>query len=154
MSKGIELHPTLGVNPRLTVCPRCGGDGPELMLLGRRNHKFSCKQCGTTSYSARKCLRCAADGRYPYDGIAVELEASERVPGSLCASCEQEAAGHKAIVEAGGIYWQCESCKQSGVIRPSPFTEMVRAAAGIAAPNPVGARFTKADCPVCGPHKV
>jgi len=41
----MKLHPELGVNPKLTICPRCGGEGDELVLIGNHTGVFKCPAC-------------------------------------------------------------------------------------------------------------
>lgn len=139
----LRLHPDKGVNARLTFCPRCGGDGLDLLLIGANDMVTTCRVCGAVSYGERKCLKCgertAVDTR--------QLEEHEKLPGSLCPACEAE----NAIIAQGGVYWRCADCKASGIIKPSLFAEQVRAAHNLPAPAPCGVEFTRAEgCPVCG----
>jgi len=54
----IHLHPTLGVNPKLTYCPRCGGESNELVLIGDRTAKMQCQDCNTLNLCATNLLTC------------------------------------------------------------------------------------------------
>jgi hypothetical protein len=42
MSDHIVLHPKHGLAPHLTVCPNCGKDGNEIMLMGIKEFKQIC----------------------------------------------------------------------------------------------------------------
>ncbi len=52
---GLTLHPKKGVNPRLTFCPRCGGEGQSLMLIGVHDKKGTCSVHGTVYGAQFKC---------------------------------------------------------------------------------------------------
>jgi hypothetical protein len=81
----IRLHPTLGVNPRLTICPICGGDGNELLLIGDTRYKYICTRCEMTYIGRpeKKECRCGA-----YDSYRKEpLEDNEKFPGEPCSDC-------------------------------------------------------------------
>lgn len=156
----IILHSRLGVNPRMTVCPRCGGDGDKLMLLGSQNYKYTCRyaNCGLTHYgkptgaAARTCPGCGLAADWVN---RTELDDNERLPASApCRKCQAEIDEHKKVVAEGGIYFRCKDCKAQGVIRANELTAKVRAHAKIEPPNPVGVEFAKDDCPSCGPNKV
>lgn len=144
----IRLHKDKGVNPYLTYCPRCGGDGPDLLLIGAHDRVYKCQGCGMTHFGGRPkgglCQECGGS-------VAFErkLEDREKLPGNLCAACEKEIEEHKKVVEAGGIYFKCADCKIEGVIKQNEFTERVRKQIGIEVPKPCGVEFTKADCPKC-----
>lgn len=145
MGGSILLHRTKGVNPYLTYCPRCGGDGPDLILVGTREFVAQCTGCELTVFGGGKCPKCNRTTTF-----VRKLEERERLPGSLCAACLAEVMLHKEIVAAGGVYWKCVDCRAEGVIKAeAPFAAQVRAAHGIEAPAPCGMEFTKADCPKC-----
>lgn len=150
MSNSIYLHPKLGVNPRLTYCPRCGGENGHLLLLGTTNKVYMCQGCGTPNIGKPKngCGKC---GHYdvPFER---ELRPNERLPGDFCGTCRQEMKEHRAEVAAGGVYFRCSDCPAIGVIRADhPFAKAVRKAHGIEAPDECGVEFSKAEgCPVCG----
>jgi len=155
MDKGIELHPTLGVNPRMTFCPRCGGDGPELVLVGRDNAKYTCPECGAVHLGRpdnvpeqlyRGCQKCGS--RYDRGWERRELSEFEKLPGSLCADCEKEIEEHQELVAQGGVYWRCAECGKQGVIRAGDYASAVRESAKIAAPDPVGVEFER-----CSEHE-
>jgi len=160
----VDIHPTRGLNPHLTFCPRCGGDGPDLILLGTREKLWQCNNCEAKIFGHRqseKCPKChEGGGRQPYTSSGFtfvrNIGEHEKLPGSLCKGCEDELAEHKVIVAAGGIYWKCKDCHASGVIRGgSGLAEEVRRVSKIEPPNPVGFEFTKVEgCPSCGQKEV
>ncbi len=151
MTDSIRLHPVHGVNPKLTYCPRCGGEGQDLVLIGADDDKFTCAVCGTTSFGARKCLKpdCgSANGRRE------KIGERERLPGGLCAACEAEVDVHKREVAAGGVYFRCTDCGAQGVIKAGvPFSRDVRKAHNLPPPAPCGVEFSKDDCPQCSETK-
>ena len=142
----IQLHPTLGVNPHLTFCPRCGGKARELMLIGNRTQKLRCNACGSLIFghrSSEPCPRCKVRGDFTHEG---RIEENELLPGDLCEQCEKEVALHKSIVAEGGIYWKCKGCAQSGVIKgTSPICAAVREKMNIPPPGPCGTEFDKCE---------
>jgi hypothetical protein len=145
----IPLHPKLGVNPRLTVCRRCGGNTNELVLLGNRNKVMKCTSCNALNYGSRASDKCSACSQRSLE-LDHELSDAERVPAMApCDACAKELDEHAAVVADGGIYFRCADCRASGVIKKSPFADAVRAAHGLEAPAPCGVEFTKADCPKC-----
>lgn len=152
MSNHIRLHPKLGMNPRLTCCPRCGWESSELLLLGATNKVYRCQECNTPNIgkpNARDgCGKCG-HWNVPFER---ELDASEKLPGSICDDCEKEMKEHKDEVAAGGVYFKCSDCSTTGVIKAGhPFAEHIRATMKIEAPEPCGAEFSKATgCPTCG----
>lgn len=144
---GILLHPTKGVNPYLTYCPRCGGDGRDLILVGRKDSVNECRACKLTVFGGGPCPKCGMSTEF-----VRKMEDREKLPGGLCEACEKEEAEHEAAVAEGGVYFKCADCGVRGVIKASaPFAAKVREAHGIAAPKPCGVEFTKKDgCPQCG----
>lgn len=111
----IVLHKTLGVNPRMTFCPRCGGDGQELVLLGIANFHGYCQQHGHV-YGARgnKCPieRCGNNLR-----DVKELLDCERVPGyDICDACTKTVEMQKKVISEGGIAFRCKGCGTEGAI--------------------------------------
>ena len=169
----IQLHKTKGVNPFLTTCPRCGGTGPEIILVGSRDYKDICEVCGQVYIGGADpktkregCLRerlGANDEKVRCNSVHFRresLEENEKLPGGLCHDCEAELKVHEEVVAAGGIYWKCADCKRAGVIKhTSPLAGLVRKDAGIEPPDPVGVEFAKEpinglSCPACGPDAI
>ena len=152
MSDSITLHPTLGVNPRLTFCQRCRGEANELLLLGNQDSVYTCEGCGQPHIGRPAKGRCVTCDSYAVKKTRT-LDEHERLPASSpCDSCLKEIEEHRAVVAAGGIYIRCADCRAEGVIKSSsPLAAEVREAHGTAAPEPCGIEFTKeAGCPTCG----
>ncbi len=146
----MRLHPKKGLNPHLTVCPRCGKDGPELLLLGAVNKIYKCTPCNT--YFIGKpdggaCPKCCVQVQFDRD-----IHDNEHLPGDHCDECKEELEVFNKVVEEGGIFWKCDDCKQTGVIKAAnPLSKAVRKKMEIAAPKPCGVAFTKKECPACNP---
>lgn len=146
----MQVHPTKGLNPRMTCCFRCG-EGIGVVLLGALDTKGTCNNCGSLVYGARgECPQCHKSEGYSNREPIGEHEV---IPIGLCDKCEQEAKDHAKIVADGGIYWRCTSCKKSGVIKANEFTAEMRKLNNYPAPIPFGVEFTEKDCPVCGPKE-
>jgi len=156
----IELHPEKGVNPKMTYCTRCGGETSELILVGRRDYVETCRDCGMACFGGRQPKKehdksgCRSSGGWEKRPIGE----NERLPSTgVCSSCETELNEHVEIVAAGGIYFKCEACPATGVIRPSSGLakkvreahEMSDAVDGVF-PS-CGVAFDSKNCPVCGP---
>jgi hypothetical protein len=149
----IELHKEKGLNPHMTVCQQCGQD-IGLMLLGSADSLLTCNDCGKTTVGKRKARTCAdpeCKGRLTFKE---ELADTSRFPGGLCDVCKLERDTHAKFVSEGGVYFKCDDCNATGVIKSNSFTQEVREKHNIPAPNPVGVQFTKADCPACGPDRI
>ncbi len=154
MGGSIRLHPKLGLNPHMTVCPRCGKDGPEIVLLGAQNYIYTCPSCEARSIgypNFGKCPKCSSIMTRDR-----QIEEWERLPGSICDECRQKQAAAEAVVKDGGVYWRCVDCKSSGALRKCDYSERVRLAHGKGTryEGPCGVELSKRDCPVCGPNKV
>ncbi len=153
MNGSIRLHEKLGVNPKLIKCLNCNDDTGTLALIGTATVKecVSCKKAWCPDSKLRHSPCCDADLKVVPQGESIYT-------GEICDNCkkaaEGERAAHKALVVAGGIYWRCADCHQSGVIRASSkFAADIRAIHGIEPPGECGVEFTKADCPICGPKE-
>lgn len=145
MSGNLILHPEKGVNPRLGVCTRCGEEH-SVILLGKWDRYFHCAECHTVTIGAshKHCGKCeGARGHF------TPIGEFDRLPAGLCLVCETEVKEHDAIVAAGGVYWRCEDCQQSGVIRPNEFAAAVRATHGLTNGEPCGVTFDKTTCWAC-----
>lgn len=121
----LRLHPTLGVNAKLTFCRRCGKDGNELLLIGAYDSIRKCNNCkieliGFTSTA--QCPKCKQSG----STFVRTIGEYEKLPSnSLCDTCQKEVDEHKALVEAGGVYFKCKECNNTGVIKPSPLQQLL-----------------------------
>lgn len=146
--KDIRLHPKLGLNVHMTICPRCGGDGQELLMLGISNLVVTCPHCGTTTLAARKGAACPKCKKSTRDGKSRELEEHERLPGSLCKKCEDEIQELNAEVARGGVHIRCKSCGMEGVIKAeTPMAIEVRDHFGFHNGEPCGVEVDQ--CPKC-----
>ena len=146
---GIELDPVKGVNPKLCYCPRCGGESPELVLVGKRDYVDICLKCNMHAFGGKprggKCPSCKTNVGWRRR----KLEDGERLPGGPCKSCKDEIDEHDSIVRAGGVFWRCVDCKQGGVIRKNDFATAVRDEHGLTNGEPCGVEFSEVDCPAC-----
>lgn len=151
----IMLDPERGLNPGLTCCPRCGGEGNEIALVGLAK-LWKCGRCGAVHVEQgkrppRKCQKCG-HGLFSFvedfDGWKHKVAGSEP-----CGRCKKELAKFIEIVKAGGVFWRCKDCGAEGVIRAGEFAELVRKKTEIEAPELCGVEFDKNDCPSCGPLK-
>lgn len=72
MSGHITLHPTLGVNPRMTTCDICG-EGASILLLGGRNWRETCAGCGAVVYGginrSSPCPKCGSAESHSRESI-------------------------------------------------------------------------------------
>ena len=159
MSGSILLHPTKGVNPKLTICQWCGGDAPELALIGRHDSIYKCNDCDMKLYGGKslykqKCPKCGQTGRWTFDR---KIGDYERLPGGPCDTCKKKIeaqnkrmADSEAEVAAGGIFWKCEKCGSEGAIkRTHPICAAVRKQMNKPTPERCGVAMTPEECPVC-----
>jgi hypothetical protein len=155
MSGSITRHKTRGVNPRMGACPRCGKDNGEILLIGSRERKVTCRSCGTVNYGVSGRAKCGKCGQYMADGKIETIEEHERIPSHLCDDCAKEIEEHKKIVADGGVFWRCSHCRSEGVIRKSDFAMAVRRANKLDTEpyQPCGVEFNEKDCPACNKEK-
>lgn len=144
----------------MTICPTCGKDGPELLLLGDSDYLFKCRNCDMHILAGKRgpesCPKCKAH-RTSRSEFSLErrLDEFEKLPGSLCDACKKNQDEIKAAVVAGGVYWRCKDCRASGALQPhAAMAKHVREQMKIAAPEPCGIEFSVKECPACGPNKV
>lgn len=152
MSGSIRLHPTLGVNPRVMKCEKCGKDY-GVAMLGMSNIVWSCNSCGSKTLAggaepvSQPCQKC---GGRSYKRERT-LGDHEMLVSGFCDDCIKEQDEHRSIVQAGGLYFRCSDCHAGGVIKDSEFTREVRSKMNKPAPELFGIEFSKKDCPACGP---
>jgi len=186
---GVTIHPEKGVNPFLTYCPRCKGEAPEIVLVGADDGIYQCdaglseggphRMVGRPrpTMDSGDCQQCGHLARWSRVGT---LKEGQRIQATQpCDACLKELAEWKEVVEAGGVYFQCEDCRATGAIKvTAPLAQLVReshqkqreeedktvqpgryttasqkkgdAMVYIAC----GVAFTKKDCPACGPDRV
>ena len=154
----IMLHKEKGINPYMSYCQRCGGEAEELLLIGANDKVYQCTKCSKKYIGktfSRTCQDKSCNGYLKYIG---HLEDGIRLPASEpCNACQQELKEHKEEVAKGGVYWQCNKCGSSGVIKAtSGFSAEIRKVHNIFAPEPCGIDFTdeaEKYCPVCSKGK-
>ena len=149
MSKPILLHPEHGVNPFMTFCPRCKGESPEIMLVGKMDSIRSCGGCDVKLIGftpGQKCPNCGSNG--PHGPIERHLRQGERLPGTEpCEACKAELAEWEKIIKGGGLYFRCE-CGTEGVIKgESEFSKAGRKEHSTPAPELMGVNLDQ--CPNC-----
>jgi hypothetical protein len=139
----ITLHPRLGFNPHMCYCPRCGGESPELMLIGNRTNVRECSGCKKELIGFMSSERCPTCGELA-GAIIRTIGEHDKLPGGLCVACQEEVHKEEAIVKAGGVYFRCLECGKRGVIiASSRLAKGVRKTMKIAAPAPCGVEFGK-----------
>ena len=107
---GIPLHSTRGLDPHLTFCPRCGGEGTGLTRGALVKYKLP---------DGRILIAQAGQGGKAAEDAGVqlnnckklEIKEGERVPDNEpCAACKKELDAHAGWVARGGIYFKCKEC--------------------------------------------
>lgn len=153
MTESVILHPEKGLNPRVTVCMRCGKD-VGLVLLGKNEKIYRCNKChivhigkpnnSTHFKGGYDCVRDGCTGTLIYERDCAD---HEKIACEICNDCAKEQEEHAEVVKNGGIYFKCK-CGATGVIKPScELASLVREKTGIAAPDPVGIELEQ--CPGC-----
>jgi hypothetical protein len=147
----IDLHPKLGLNPRLTYCPNCHGEGRGIVLLGNKNFRGECSEHGTMWAIGPRTKKCLVKGCGRTLTEHRELEEGERVADhSLCEGCEAASEAVRKELEAGGLPTRCRRCGTEGVMRITPETreviEKIRA-------EGYGGVVVE-DCPLCQEKEV
>ena len=144
---------------QLTFCPRCGGEGKELIMTGNRRAVTTCPSCNTQNFGSRQSDTCGRCNHELRGGSSRKMEEKEKLPGTtVCDKCKAELKEHKNIVLAGGVHFRCKDCSCVGVIKnTSEFAAKVRKAHKLSEPDDdgnykeCGVEFTKAEgCPACG----
>jgi len=154
----IYLHPTKGVNPRLTICRNCGKD-VGVALLGSREGLYTCTSCGTHSIGGRPgkdrpghlgssiCPKCEASDSYVRER---SIEDGEKLPIELCDECKKLEDDTAQMVREGGVYFKCAKCGSAGAIKGTHELAIeVRKKLEVEAPKPCGIEFDEKTCPVC-----
>jgi rubrerythrin len=140
----IYLSPKHGINPCLTYCRRCGGDTPELLIVGNA-HKHICRNCKAVHVGRLKDGRCHFCGNTDFESSEIDGWKDRFPAQELCEKCKADIAELKKEVELGGVPWKCSKCKSDGVIKHnSPFAIEFRKEHPIA-----GIDFNGLHCPVC-----
>lgn len=151
----MQLHPKLGVNPKLTVCVHCGKEMDELVFVGAHTSVFRCDGCGVNHIGGLPRNRRCHCGSRSFTK-AGEIGEHDRLPASrLCDECQAKQDETDRAVAEGGVYWRCVVCGSAGAIKStSEYALAIRQAHGeefTKAPyKPCGVEFDKDNCPVCG----
>lgn len=150
----LSVHPTKGLDPRLTYCRRCGGDCEELTLGAIRKGTLPNGQLVyadvRSKYKLAQELLESGDINHKGDITWSSLDDYEKVPVTEpCNSCKSELLIEAEEVKKGGVYIKCIACGVRGVIKAETnLAKEVRANTGIQAPNSVG--LESAGCGVEG----
>lgn len=144
MSDMIPLTKDGGLDPRLTYCPRCGGECNEIIVGDNRLITHS---SGQKAIAPRgKTSKVMKQLGWSRSDCQVGMVPEGRLPATQpCDSCNKELEEWGKIVADGGVYWQCASCDKTGVVLPSEFANLVRAKHGIDPPGPCGVEFMTCD---------
>ena len=152
------LHPEKGVNPRLTFCMQCGGDGEDLIMLGANESKYTCPECGCVHYGRPDKRQCGQCGQHFHrdNWRREKIGEYEKLPASRpCALCREKNEECAKVVAEGGIHWRCKDCGSAGAIRAaSELAIDIRKQMGIEAPAPCGVEFDKKSCPACSEYAI
>lgn len=145
----IPLHPTRGVNPRLTFCPRCGGDGRELILIGANDKVITCPHCGMNAIGFKTTQLCPSCKKRLSGGKVRTLEDHEKLPGGLCLKCEEEVKKVEELIKDGAVHVKCKKCGMQGVLRKDhPLAIQARNHFNLHNGEPCGVEVD--SCPQCG----
>jgi len=147
--RGIRIHPEKGLNPHMGMCPRCGEENGEVILVGAEDGVYECRSCNLIHYGRPTGGKCAKCGERV--GVRTRvLEDGEKIPTGLCDECKAKDEEVRKVVAEGGVYWKCAECHSQGALRgTSELAKAVRKTSKIPAPKPVGIEFTSKECPVC-----
>lgn len=141
------LHPRKGRNTRKLVCPRCSKSSGEI-ALGCKEFAAICQSCKSFNIgldvNTSKCPSCFAQGLKP------EFVPEEMALPKMCDSCLEEMAAQRAVLERGGILWQCEVCGNTGTLGGNhQMAKDVREKTGVKPPDACIAILDETTCPVC-----
>ena len=142
----IELDAELGVNPHLGMCPKCGKDNGEILMIGQRKTKLKCNNCESVIYGHRRsepCPKCGERDNFTHWG---SIEEHDKIPTSLCSDCLKEREEQAKLVAEGGIYFKCAKCSTTGVVlKHAGLAKAVRKQMKIKAPAPCGVQFESCE---------
>lgn len=111
----IRLHSTLGLNPRLTICPICMETGDDLMILGSVNAKYKCPDCGAMNIGLNDGCCCKCGNYIRGNAERTELRDDEKINlGHPCRKCED-------LMKQGIIFRVLEDGAQKKIIAEQPY---------------------------------
>ncbi len=134
----IPINPKKGLDPRLTYCGRCGCETNEIIigdnrLMENTDGQKALAPRGQTTQIARKL---------GWDHYTVNEVPEGKLPATEpCDSCKAELIEWDEIAKAGGVYFRCDECKQSGMIKPSDYATVLRKHTGTEPNDPCGVTF-------------
>ena len=138
----IPISPERGIDPHLTTCIRCGGEGQDIILGVLMTNVDN---DGDTHYCPRgKTGRHVKDlprGKYFMGRWTEVTDTNLRIPSGLCKDCDAEVKAHAKVITDGGVFFHCTECGRQGVIRPGVFADEVRRVNKAATPKPCGVEF-------------
>ena len=137
----IPLNKDGGLEPHTLLC-RCGksaGLTIGVIMVGEDSHgnKHMINRGGGSRFNAQR----RRDNLEEVHGWThVPEDQREIVSNTLCKDCEDEQELHREIVSNGGIYFKCEKCPVTGVLKAS--SELAIAVRKqTPAPAPIGIEF-------------
>ena len=148
MAKGdILLHKEKGLNPYMTYCPQCLGEGRDIVLVGARNKVITCPSCGINAIGFTHSQRCPKCKEKLTGGKSRTLDDHEKLPGSLCQACEDKMKASEAEVKRGGVYVKCKCGMQGAIKADHALAKDTRDRLNLHAGEPCGVEIT--SCPQC-----
>lgn len=148
MAKGdILLHPEKGINPFMTYCPRCGGEGRDLILIGARDSVITCPHCGINAIGFSPNQRCPSCKEKLAGGKHRKLEDHEKLPGGLCQKCEDLEKAANEEVKKGGVYVKCKCGMQGAIKADHALAKHTRDRLNLHSGEPCGVEIE--TCPQC-----
>lgn len=141
----IPLHKERGLDPHMAICPRCNKENGEITV---GHIKKAQMPDGRWVYASagdgvRKTQRQLEAQGLPRATGWVDVEEREKVPSpNPCKDCAEEMRVHAEVVKKGGVYFRCEACATTGVIKAeSKLAVETRKQNNIEAPDPCGIAF-------------
>lgn len=143
----VQLHPTLGLNPRITICPACKKD-VGLVLLGKHDKCTICEECGQRHYGdphRRSCVRCKSQ-RLRHEVVPEH----EKIEADFCNDCLALRTAMHETLEDGGLLVVCEKCGSQSAL-PKDHSVTVELRKEHPTEKKLGIKIE--SCPMCDPEK-
>jgi hypothetical protein len=144
----IPLHPDKGINPMMGYCPNCLEQNGEIILAGR-SRIYTCRRCGKGQAGYQR-MACECGNNRMDDFDSRPVEDGDKIMGGLCPACQKERDEHRAIVVAGGVYFECKCGARGVVLADAPLAIAVREQLKVPAPGACGVRTD--ECHMCNPN--